>query len=176
MSKDKSNVPLTCPLIDSVLDFLDYVHEIEDREEIRAQANVFKDTMELIREANIELRRWGNKQELITNGMTVKVAITLHDPSIELPVVRFRTDGLAIAQAHGSSQPILFVTKSGEWVFGMMRVTTPKYSIISDVRNLTGENLVPGFIVFHSMMSLASTYSIQNIKGWCYPPADIRYF
>ena len=61
MWRDNSSIPNTCPLIDNVLDFLGYVHEIDDKEELIAQVEVFKNVLEEIREANKSLRSWGNE-------------------------------------------------------------------------------------------------------------------
>jgi len=61
MARDNSSIPQTCPLINDVIEFIDYSHEIEDKEELIAQSKVFIDVMEDIRKHNEDLRSWGNE-------------------------------------------------------------------------------------------------------------------
>ncbi len=63
--RDNAPVKETCPLIDSVISFIDSMQGMvssEDEKEFKIESKHALDTLEKIRTANSKLREWGNEK------------------------------------------------------------------------------------------------------------------
>jgi predicted nucleic acid-binding Zn-ribbon protein len=89
--RDNAPVGHTCPLIDSVIDFLsDIEWDLGDDNErdLAERSSIALDTLEDVRKANDALRAWGNEKHLETEEFEAKVSalertISNHELDIE---------------------------------------------------------------------------------------------
>lgn len=64
MARDYTNISITCPLIDNVVDFIGSIDWTQDELDLESESEITLDQLETIRKHNSGLREFGNEQHV----------------------------------------------------------------------------------------------------------------